>query len=203
MSQFFGAAAPQSTAGRPAGSAISRTIDQVARVDQAGEDGLLQGHAGGAGTERARRWRGCSIRSVDPISVAGSAGSVRTLIRTVSARSPSMMSSAPRPSMVSLPRAAEQDVALAPDVPGPAGRAPTAAAVPSGRRTDAGCSGAGSGGGSMVAEPVDAGDAGLVEHVAAGEAGAADVAGDVVVAPDDVVERGRRSRPRSPASGRG
>src|SRR6478752_3249337 len=45
-----------------------------------------------------------SIRSVEPISVAAFAGSVRTLILTCRARSPSMMSLAPRPLIESLPR---------------------------------------------------------------------------------------------------
>ena len=46
---------------------------------------------------------GRSMRSVVPISVAGSAELVRTLILTCSDLSPSMMSSAPRPVIESLP----------------------------------------------------------------------------------------------------
>ncbi len=48
-------------------------------------------------------WYGVSSRLVEPISVLGSVGSTRTLIRTLTEVSPSMMSSLSRPSMRSLP----------------------------------------------------------------------------------------------------
>ncbi len=122
------------------------------------------------------------MRSVVPISVAGSAGLVRTLSRTLTYRSPSMMSSAPRPSMRSLP---------AP----PSRMLPAPQTLPSSRHwwvevlAMSGAAGTVSIAGSdELVQPGDPGDARRVECVAPDEAAAADVRRHDVVTTQGVVE---------------
>ena len=146
-----------------------------------------------------------SIRSVLPISEAGFAGSVRTVMATRRAWSPSMMSSLPRPSIRSLP-------------PPPRRMLPSAQTVPDlrlpefhrsrrsghwlhGRGVDDVCERRREGVTNLLSPAMRATPAGI-ECVAAGEPAWADDSFRVV-ATDDVVERWSRSRLRSPANGRG
>src|SRR6478609_5451423 len=104
-----------------------------------------------------------SMTSVRPNSPPAG---LRTMMCTVSARSPSMMSSVPRPVIWSLP-------------PPPRRMLPSAQTLPA-LVAVAPCPTSGQ---------APAADAGRIQRVAAGEAGAAEVAGGVVGAPDDVVQR--------------
>src|SRR4051794_35386594 len=129
---------------------------------------------------------GCSMRSVEPISVAGFAGSVRTLIRTCRARSPSMMSFPPRPSMVSPPPPPSRMLPSPQTLPDSGADARRRDVRDALRRHDA-VDARGREARHDLPEPADAVQAGLVERVAAGEAGAADRRGRRVVALDHVV----------------
>ena len=145
--------------------------DQVARVDEAGEDGLAEGHVGRAGTEVAGQ--GLALHEVGRADLGAGCRVVRTLMRTCSALSPSMMSFPPRPSMVSPP-------------PPPSRMLPSPQTLPESGHTPGlrhRCHG---GGGDdavhagrreardELGEPGDPVEAGLVERVAAGEPGSAD-----------------------------
>ncbi len=121
----------------------------------------------------------CSIRSVLAISVPVDRDRA-TLIRVVSSRSPSMMSSAPRPVMVSLPPPPRR-MSPAPKTGPLTGQKPAAEFA----MTVAALSVRG------AHDRVQAGDAihaRLVDDVTAGEACAAERVRGVLVPPDDVVE---------------
>ena len=90
-----------STSVGPAGLTISRTITRLPGSTVPANTACCS--VGPVRAPEASRRYWFSIRSVEPISVVGSAGLVRTLMRIRSSRSPSMMSLPARPVNESLP----------------------------------------------------------------------------------------------------
>ena len=121
-----------------------------------------------------------------PISLAGSAGLVRTLSRTLTYRSPSMMSSAPRPSMRSLPPPPSRMLPAPQTLPSSRHWCVEVAAIDAARQPRGRpCSIAG---GDELVEPGDPGDTSGVERVAPDESATADVRRHDVVTTEGVVE---------------